>query len=276
MTEPRRLNEHSTALPFELSQALKGAPGGPTELEQQALLQSLGATLGIALALPPLAANLSAAASTASAAKVSAGLAAQVSTAVSLATKPGVSFLLWFAGGLTLGTALAATAMLSAQSPRPQVAVSNRPAPSAMLATRGTPAMVNAPAASASAALAEPELEAKVPGSRPAPESAPRSPTRDKSAAQPAAETDSEFSLLRSAQQTLKADPLQALELCAAHTTRFPSGAMVQEREMIAIEALLRLGRVQQAEARASTFRRLFPGSAHAARLEHLLQRGKF
>jgi hypothetical protein len=98
----------------------------------------------------------------------------------------------------------------------------------------------------------------------------------DKSREQPAAEPDGEFSLLRSAQQSLRVDPQRALDLCAAHTTQFPSGVMVQEREMIAIEALLRLGRIQQANARAATFSKSFPGSAHAARLENLLQGGKF
>jgi hypothetical protein len=274
MREPRRLKEHPTALPFELSQALEGAPGGPTELEQQALLQSLGSTLGVALALPSVAANLNAASSAASAANVSAGLAAQVSTAVGLATKPGVSFLIWFVGGLTLGTALAATAVFSAQSPRPQANASNRPAASAWLARRTTPAL--APTALAAAAAAEPELDAENRVSQPAPESVPRSPSRDKPREQPAAEADSEFSLLRSAQQSLKADPLRALELCATHATQFPSGGMVQEREMIAIEALLRLGRRPQADARASAFLRLFPGSAHAARLATLLQQSKF
>ncbi|HKO51022.1 MAG TPA: hypothetical protein VJV79_25110 [Polyangiaceae bacterium] len=272
MTEPRRLKELSTALPFELSQALDDAPADPSELEQQMLLQSLGSTLGIALSLPSVAASpLSAA----SAANVSAGFGAQVSTAVSLATKPGVAFLIWFGGGLTLGTVLSAAALLSSQLPSPRPEASNRTATSG-LATRSRPAMVIAPTAKASAALPESDLDAGVRASPPSTETAMRSSTRDKSREQPAAEADSEFSLLRNAQQSLNMDPQRALELCAAHARRFPSGVMVQEREMIGIEALLRLGRIQQADARASTFLRLFPGSAHAARLKNLLQRSKF
>jgi hypothetical protein len=272
MREPRRLKELSAALPPALSQGLEGAPAGPTELEQRMLLQNLCSTLGVALAPPSVA--VSSASNASSAANVSAGLGTQASTVVGLATKSGVSILIWFGGGLAVGTVLSAAALLSPGRPLPQPSASSRPEPKAWSAARSAPAQ--APTASASAAFPEPELDAGVRGPRPAPGSALRSPTREKPLEKPETEGAGEFPLLRSAQQTLSTDPLRSLDQCAAHAMQFPSGVMAQEREMIAIEALLRLGRIQQANARASTFLRQFPGSAHATRLENLLQREKF
>jgi len=274
MTEPRRLKDLSTALPLALSQALKGAPEGPTELEQRALLQSLGSTLGITLALPSGAAKLAAASSASSAVNITANLGARASTAVGLAAKPGISSLIWLGGGLALGTVLSATALFSAQLLSPQPSSSKLAAPSVSSATRSAraPAMT----ASAASAFTSPELDAGTPAARPTPESAPRPPMRKPARERQVTETDTEFSLLRRAQQLLRTDPQRALDLCAAHSAQFSAAGMVQEREMIAIEALLRLRRIQEANARASTFVRLFPHSAHTSRLEQLLQRSKF
>jgi hypothetical protein len=48
---------------------------------------------------------------------------------------------------------------------------------------------------------------------------------------------------------------------------------LVQEREMIAIEALLKTGNRAEANARASSFRSQFPASSHIRRLDTLLPR---
>jgi hypothetical protein len=79
--------------------------------------------------------------------------------------------------------------------------------------------------------------------------------------------SESELSLLKRARE---ADPTQALALTAEHARRFPTGALEQEREMIAIDALLRLGRRDVAEQRAKRFQAQYPGSAHARRLSAL------
>ncbi|MET0792442.1 MAG: hypothetical protein ABW061_13055, partial [Polyangiaceae bacterium] len=62
-----------------------------------------------------------------------------------------------------------------------------------------------------------------------------------------------------------------ALVLAAEHAREFPAGVLTQEREVIAIDALLRLGRRSEAEARAASFHRQFPASAHGRRVDVLL-----
>jgi hypothetical protein len=52
--------------------------------------------------------------------------------------------------------------------------------------------------------------------------------------------TDTEFSLLEQAQGAMRGDPQRALELTDRDARLFPSGALVQEREVIAIDALVR------------------------------------
>jgi hypothetical protein len=52
---------------------------------------------------------------------------------------------------------------------------------------------------------------------------------------------------------------------------RFPSGVVPQEREALAVEALVRLGRHTAAAARAAAFERDYPNSPHAARVRALV-----
>jgi outer membrane protein assembly factor BamD (BamD/ComL family) len=56
-----------------------------------------------------------------------------------------------------------------------------------------------------------------------------------------------------------------------AHAAQFPDGSLSQEREVVAIQALLALGRPEDARARAARFAQRWPGSAHLRRIEVLL-----
>jgi hypothetical protein len=103
----------------------------------------------------------------------------------------------------------------------------------------------------------------------PEPATSSRLPTG--AAAFPDTEDTSEVAILNRAQRIVARDPAGALSLAEDHARRFPSGALAQEREFIAIEALLGLGRRAEASARAAQFRAAFPGSAHARRLDLLL-----
>jgi hypothetical protein len=80
-----------------------------------------------------------------------------------------------------------------------------------------------------------------------------------------------EGSLLLRARQELASDPSDALALTQEHARRFPSGGLVQEREVLAIEALARLGRTSEAQRRLEAFRARFPRSPHVARLMALV-----
>lgn len=66
-------------------------------------------------------------------------------------------------------------------------------------------------------------------------------------------------------------DPQRALALVAQHEQQFAQGALVQEREVIAIEALLAAGERSESEHRAAAFFTRFPESAHFRRLRALL-----
>lgn len=51
----------------------------------------------------------------------------------------------------------------------------------------------------------------------------------------------------------------QALEECTQHAARFPTGQLSEERESLAIRALLGLGRRDEALTRAGQFRARYP-----------------
>jgi hypothetical protein len=74
--------------------------------------------------------------------------------------------------------------------------------------------------------------------------------------------------LLEQARRALASSPATALSLTNQDAARFPRGALAQEREVIAIEALRRLGRGAEADRRAAAFAQTFPGSAHQRRVE--------
>ncbi len=72
-----------------------------------------------------------------------------------------------------------------------------------------------------------------------------------------------EHRLLMAARQELGRDPQRAWALTQEHARRFPKGILAQEREVIAIEALSRMGRGKDARDRAQDFREQYPGSPH-------------
>ncbi len=80
-----------------------------------------------------------------------------------------------------------------------------------------------------------------------------------------------EGALLLQARRELTADPAAALALAQEHAHRFPAGALVPEREVLAIEALARLGRGSDARRRLDLFRARFPQSPHISRLDALV-----
>jgi outer membrane protein assembly factor BamD (BamD/ComL family) len=101
-------------------------------------------------------------------------------------------------------------------------------------------------------------------------ENAPRPPQ-----AKPAAAGPSEASLLQRAQAALRGDPARALTLTQEHRRRYPHGKLSQEREVIAIEALSRLGRSSEAGKRAEDFGKSYPGSAHQKKVETSVEQPK-
>jgi hypothetical protein len=79
-----------------------------------------------------------------------------------------------------------------------------------------------------------------------------------------------EIALLARAHEALSARPAESLALCGEHAQRFAGGHFVQEREAVAIEALVYLNRKAEAEHRLETFRQRYPTSSHRDHLERL------
>ncbi len=81
-----------------------------------------------------------------------------------------------------------------------------------------------------------------------------------------------EIELLARAQAALRSGQLErALATVADHTRHHPDGAMTEEREAIAIEALARLAHGDAARARLARFVARFPRSGYRARLDRLV-----
>jgi hypothetical protein len=83
---------------------------------------------------------------------------------------------------------------------------------------------------------------------------------------------ETEIRLVESARARVISDPAHALQLCLQHDRTFPDGVMREEREAIAISALIALGR--HAEAREHGARFLFghPASPYGPSLKEQLR----
>jgi hypothetical protein len=77
-----------------------------------------------------------------------------------------------------------------------------------------------------------------------------------------------EDQLLERARRALSSDPNRALALTREHARSYPKGVLAEEREVIAIEALKRLGRGGEADTRRGTFEEQYPESAHRRNLD--------
>jgi len=81
-----------------------------------------------------------------------------------------------------------------------------------------------------------------------------------------------ESAMILGARRVLRAgDPARALTLLDAARTRFADGGLVQEREALTIEALVRSGQRALATKRAEAFLRDYPKSPHGADVRSLV-----
>jgi hypothetical protein len=86
---------------------------------------------------------------------------------------------------------------------------------------------------------------------------------------------DDEIPLLERANRALTGTPAQALALADEHQHRFPASVMDQEREIIAITALVRLGRAAEARERAVRLSHQHPNSVYQSRVDNILPPGR-
>jgi hypothetical protein len=70
----------------------------------------------------------------------------------------------------------------------------------------------------------------------------------------------------------MTSDPRQALAIANEHAKRYPRGQLAAERELILIQALVKLGRTREAEARGRALRKSAPTSIYGERLDTILK----
>jgi len=182
--------------------------------------------------------------------------------------------------GVALGTLLAAGTAALWIPPRPSAPHGSQVAPAATQGAeeRSIESAEPRPAVEANRGAAPSEAASVAPTSSAREDPAPQRLAPASSAAgspgpsaAPPSRTMSEVEILAPAKEALKQSPARALELTNEHAARFPGGVLTQEREVIAIEALVALGRGAEARQRAASFVAHFPASAHRRRIEVLL-----
>ena len=82
-----------------------------------------------------------------------------------------------------------------------------------------------------------------------------------------------EMRMLNRARTLLGEHPAEAIGVIDDHRRQYPDGVLREEREAFAIEALLALERVEEAERRYYDFLREFPSSEHREHLRRAMQR---
>jgi outer membrane protein assembly factor BamD (BamD/ComL family) len=83
-----------------------------------------------------------------------------------------------------------------------------------------------------------------------------------------------EVAFIKEARQALRdGNAARALRLLEECGRLHPAGVLVQERERLAIQALIAGGRAGEASARASEFLRKYPDSPHAGEVRELGRR---
>jgi hypothetical protein len=101
---------------------------------------------------------------------------------------------------------------------------------------------------------------------------APPSPERAANAEETTSLTrEPEIALLKRAREALARNPGTALALAEQHREGYPKGRLGQEREVIAVTALMRMGLPTSAKERAERFKRAYPGSAYISQLDRIV-----
>ena len=125
---------------------------------------------------------------------------------------------------------------------------------------------------------AAPRLLPSVPPTPPATPPAPAEPERARDLAPApassarAGDLPTEIELLDAAHGTLSGSPARALGYLDRHAALYRDGLFEEEREALAIEALVRLDRVPQANLRAARFFARHPSTPHRPRLREILR----
>ena len=235
MNDPTRFRDGSADAPAELRRLFQA---GTDDLPAEAELAGLAARLGPLFVPPPVERPIT------------------LSTASKVAVVSAVVVLF----ALNFGP----------HTPRPPDAPeSSSPSETPPAPRSALPSAASGDAAANSAAPASAKDAAPIPpGAATAPSSSPSAEASARSSGASLRPAESEAELLERARGSLASNPSRALALTEQHRARFPGGVLTQEREVIAIEALKRLGRTDEAARRAADFARRYPGSAYKKKLD--------
>jgi hypothetical protein len=206
-------------------------------------------------------------------------LAPQLGTPVVAGGVAAVSPWIKAAGALLLSAAIGFYALTRMAQTEP-TAAAPPPAKPATAAEDTSPAPAIAtptpvPGTPSAQPVPEPVLQQQP---RPRAASKPRAtPATDTTANAPAPSPvpERELVLLQRSQSALDRDPSAALSLAEQHARDYPHGVFAQEREILAIEALLKLKQRPAALTRAEQFLRHHPESPHSTRVRALLERSR-
>lgn len=83
-------------------------------------------------------------------------------------------------------------------------------------------------------------------------------------------EDEDDATLLHRARAALGSSPYRALTFAQQHAKRFPSSPLAEERAALQVEALFRLGRIEEAKRARAAFEAHFPNSMYRRRLRDL------
>jgi hypothetical protein len=182
-----------------------------------------------------------------------AATAAKGAAAVSVGTKiaVGIAIVTAFGGGIVVGRETAAPRTVASPAASPASVVANAPviAPSTSTEPSATPVSDLPSAATAPVRSATPP-----------------------SSAAPASDLPKEQALIDTARAALaRGRGSDALAATDAHAARFPRGALAEEREALAVQALVLDGKPDAARARAAQFHRRYPSSIFRPAVERAI-----
>lgn len=240
-----------------------------------ALRGDLGIATGAAVAGLDMAGGLATLEASVAAQAGTTGVVAPVGAAAGLSTLSKVAI----AGALVLGGVVAWVGLRRpdpepVQAPTVGQANVETPVQTAAPTPLPTPAAVpEAPKSAAAVVPSVPEEEVEPALSEPGPEARPKKhKASHKKAETPSVEdVRAEASLVDRAKRSLASAPSMALELTDEAKRDFPNGMLVEEREAIAVQALAKLGRTEQAKQRGERFLSRYARGAHASAVRSAL-----
>jgi len=222
---------------------------------------AVGAAIGTAAGAASASAGAGAGTATAAATGAATGAAAGAGGVAFAKMAP------WLLGAFLIGGGVGA-ALHAAMTSAPAVAPPSSMIPSPPPSSRSEPGPNTAPSDSvaAFAVSALPPASVRVPPTPTTASIAPSTRPSASSASDAIAQRDvdlaAERALVDRARTALtRGQPAAALEALDSHAKTFPRGRLTEEREALAIDALARAGRTQEAATRADRFRATWPNS---------------